>query len=230
MLNKDAWLTSIMGKNVFNLNIGSIPDLKISDLPRSASLVVAKIPVGDLRKYRVLQELKFLLIDTSIQLKKVIEERDTFASLKDITFASYSHEQQIAKIAGSSFKYDRFHSDPNIPNRIAKKIKSEWTRSFFRGSRGNWMVIAEVKGAVVGFLQILKVGNSEIAIDLIAVKNSHRQNGLAEKMINFSIENCGMKGGNIFVGTQISNIPSLSLYEKMGFRINSAQHVFHLHL
>ena len=33
----------------------------------------------------------------------------------------------------------------------------------------------------------------------------------------------------IAVGTQVANLPSVRLYEKLGFRLAAAQYVFHFH-
>lgn len=230
MLMKDDWLTSILGKDVFQIDSDLIVNLKSTDLPGSQSLVIAKMPTYAIKECRSLQRLNFYLVDTNVQLQRSVVANENFFRGEGIRFAECSDEQQISKIAGSSFIYDRFHADPSIPDESAEKIKSEWARNFFRGHRGEWMIVAENDGVITGFLQILKaVADDSITIDLIAVHGDQRQRGVAAKMIQFAIENCGMSGGSIKVGTQLSNTPSLSLYIKMGFQITSAQYIFHLH-
>ena len=230
MLIKDDWLTSILGKDVFQLNLVSISNLNFSELPGASSLVVAKLPTDAMQECISLQKSHFYLVDTNIQLQRLVGIGENFYSSENVRFAEHSDEESIAKIAESSFKYDRFHTDPAIANERAAKIKSEWTRNFFKGKRGNSMIVAVEGDAISGFLQILNSNDDSIIIDLIAVNGSQRQKGIATKMIQFAIENCGMEGGNIKVGTQLSNTPSLSLYLKMGFRIISTQHIFHLHI
>jgi hypothetical protein len=36
--------------------------------------------------------------------------------------------------------------------------------------------------------------------------------------------------GALLVGTQVANIPSVRLYERMGFSLSSSQYVLHLHV
>ena len=67
-----------------------------------------------------------------------------------------------------------------------------------------------------------------LIIDLIAVEPSHQGNGLATAMIKFAADYCG-KWQRMLVGTQVSNIPSIRTYEKLGFRMCGSSYVFHYH-
>ena len=63
------------------------------------------------------------------------------------------------------------------------------------------------------------IRKNEVVIDLIAVDKKFRKKGIASKLIKGMI-NYYRKDYSIYsVGTQISNIPSINLYEKCGFNI-----------
>ena len=70
--------------------------------------------------------------------------------------------------------------------------------------------------------------NDEIVIDLIAVDKEQRRKNVASDMIAFAtINRSGAR--SIRVGTQVVNLPSMALYEKLGFQISDAVYVFHYH-
>jgi ribosomal protein S18 acetylase RimI-like enzyme len=148
-----------------------------------------------------------------------------------IRFARPDDEKEVRALAGSAFQYSRFHLDPAIPAALAHRIKSEWAGNWFRGARGDGMIVAEDAGRVAGFLQLLWRGE-RLVIDLVAVDPASRARGLARAMIG-----CAAKRGTgdarrpaaITVGTQAANIPSVRLYESLGFRLRGSQYVLHHH-
>jgi ribosomal protein S18 acetylase RimI-like enzyme len=89
------------------------------------------------------------------------------------------------------------------------------------------MVVAEVEGRIAGFLQLL-CPDDKLIIDLIAVDQGQRRKNIASDMIAYGQKN-SHSAGVIRVGTQVVNYPSLSLYEKLGFRVAGAAYVFHYH-
>lgn len=140
--------------------------------------------------------------------------------------AQPADEDDVAAIAAVAFTCSRFHNDPAIPKALANKIKEKWARNFFRGLRGDAMIIAAHGKTVVGFNLLIKKDNVLI-IDLIAVNEAHRQRGLATAMISEAATTPSVN--LIRVGTQLSNIPSLRAYEKAGFIITNTEHVWHCH-
>jgi len=88
------------------------------------------------------------------------------------------------------------------------------------------MIIALLDGNVVGFLQLI-IKKEIIIIDLIGVDKKSQGKGVATEMIKFAHENNENK--SIKVGTQISNIPSLRLYQNIGFVFSSSNYIFHYH-
>ena len=59
------------------------------------------------------------------------------------------------------------------------------------------------------------------------VEEAYRRRGIAAEMIAF-VES-QFTPAVIAVGTQVANLPSVRLYEKLGFRLASTQYVFHFH-
>lgn len=94
------------------------------------------------------------------------------------------------------------------------------------------MVVAELEGKIVGFLQLLWAPRDELVVDLVAVDAAARGNGLAREMIEYAAlhgTGGGRRAAGMRAGTQAANIPSVRLYEGMGFRLASAECVLHYH-
>lgn len=89
------------------------------------------------------------------------------------------------------------------------------------------MVVATAADTPVGFLQLL-AREKQLIIDLIAVDQEAQGAGLATGMIQFAARQLS-NFESMLVGTQIANIPSLRVYEKLGFRMCGASYMYHYH-
>jgi ribosomal protein S18 acetylase RimI-like enzyme len=226
-MHKDLWLTDLMKCEVYHLGINDISGFQRSDIPVGNVFVDAKIKVNDIESVIHLLDQGFHLIDTNIQLTRPSQKY--IGSVENCRFATPEDEEYVKQIAASSFTNSRFHLDPQIKDGIANLIKAEWAGNYFKGQRGDWMIVAEQNKEIVGFLQLFGKIPDTILIDLVAVKKDRQGQGWGAKMIFYAIQNCINDSVTTVVGTQISNTASLSFYSKMGFKISSAQYVFHLH-
>lgn len=227
----DEWLSKVidvvsyrvMPKTSFNT-------LDLNKIPFKNFFMYGQADVGDSEMIKKFQKSNFELIDTNIKLifdaKKLVAD---YKYCEGIRFAASYDEFMVRKIAHKEFIYDRFHVDKKINTAAASKVKEEWAGNFFVGKRGDWLVVSEEDGEVNGFLLLLKGVNNSVVIDLIAVDEKHKRKGIAKKMIEFSMNSCLDSRSAMYVGTQIQNLESLSLYTSMGFRVISASYIWHLH-
>lgn len=222
----DKWLSRIIGKPVYCLEY-FLDNIEHKDLPEGQMFIWSKIPVEDNKRLTRLQKLGFYLVDTNIQF--YLAKKINFQYSLNVRFAQPDDELEIRALAKNSFEYNRFNKDPNISKEIASKIKEDWAGNFFLGKRGKWMVVVEHDSKIVGFLQLIHKNNDIIVIDLIAVDEKKRGKGLAKEMISFAYENCLKNNSVMEVGTQIANTSSIELYLKLGFHINTASYVLHMH-
>jgi ribosomal protein S18 acetylase RimI-like enzyme len=168
-------------------------------------------------------------VDVAVTFEGPAPEESSGAGVR---FARLSDRDPVAAIARSSFRFSRFHLDPLMPPAVANAIKAEWAANFFTGRRGDGMVVAEVDGIVVGFLQLLWSGIGVLVIDLIGVAASHQRRGIARNMIYYAARHGtgdARKPNRVRVGTQVANTQSVRLYESLGLRLVGAQYVLHYH-
>ena len=157
--------------------------------------------------------------------ERIIPDKDIQENIQ-ICFADKTHMKSAGKIARDNFIYSRFHLDPHIDNNIANQIKQNWVENYFLGKRGDKMVLALIDSEPVGFLQ-LRLKEKILFIDLIGVDKKEQGKGIASAMIRYANQN--IEHSCIKVGTQIGNLPSIKLYQNLGFVFSGSDYVFHYH-
>ncbi len=230
----DEWLGERLGKPAYHLS-GRPADLGADQwaMARSVTPVFldAKIAVDDRVGAGLLVQAGFSLIDTLLTFDAPIGRLRHGGPPHpglDVGFVLPAEESAVVDIAGAVFGMDRYYRDPMISKAAASRMKRDWAANYFRGQRGRWMVVARDGGRVVGFLQLLYLDGRYMFIDLIAVAPSHMGQGVGKAMIAYAVDHCP-DVDTVIVGTQAVNIPAARLYETMGFRLTSLQHVFHCH-
>lgn len=236
MFYKDTWLSDEIGKNVYHLKISNFAEILFLNAWKKfrvehvneSYLIFSRIPTNSMNIIHCLEKANFKLIDTSTQFefsnKKLsdIEQNNVL----EICYAENSYKQELENIAKDNFQYSRFHLDPLIDDDIANKIKQNWVKSYFFGKRGDKMLLALLNKRPVGFLQLI-VKEKELIIDLICVDKKAQGRGVASSLIKFA--GADMKPATIKVGTQISNLASINLYQKLGFILAKSDYIFHYH-
>lgn len=228
-LHHDVWLTRQLGRAVWQVRDSD--DGEPLSLLGSASpaFAYAKVDTADVAGLWRLTDAGFRVVDAAVTL-----ETSTRVDVRggDLRFAVPHDGEAVRRIAGSSFRYSRFHVDPLIPLDLAHSIKAEWAANFFAGTRGDGMVVAERNGRVVGFTQLMWRADDCLVIDLIAVEPAHQGEGIGRAMIGYAWERGtgdGRRPLRLRVGTQVANTPSIRLYESLGFRLIASQYVMHCH-
>ena len=234
-LVKDEWLGQILGQDVYRLNCNDefLNHIKkdpkpFTNLSSQRVFIYTKIPTTQITAAQVLEQNGFFLVDTNVVFKKNVLAQENSQATNEMRFATSSDQDQVANLAKEAFLYSRFHLDPAFSKIQANKIKEEWVKNFFLKKRGDQMVVAVVNNHVVGFTQLIFGKDKVLTIDLIGTDPQFRRRGIAQEMIDFAQNDCS--GFDfIRVGTQVANVASVTLYEKMGFRLETSQYVFHYH-
>jgi len=234
-LHHDQWLSDVLKHEVYQLDVSyefikspESTNRAFSSKIRSKNVFIyAKVQVHDHGAIKLLENLGFNLVDTNIIFEKPIDSPSRGAGSSEIRFAVPEDRRGVRSLAAYSFSYSRFHLDALIPNDQANQIKASWAENFFFGRRGDSMVVTSVDGKIAGFVQLLHSGK-DLVIDLIAVDRNFRRKGIASDMICFA--QAAIKGfKRVRVGTQLANIPSIRMYERLKFMAIDASYVFHYH-
>jgi dTDP-4-amino-4,6-dideoxy-D-galactose acyltransferase len=141
--------------------------------------------------------------------------------------AEEADSRELERIAFSSFTRDRFHADPRIPPDVADRIYENWIRNSLRGIGADVVIVGEAEGRLAGFVTCRVdersgriLGLSVGTIALVAVDGRARGKGVGTAMMLEALRWFREHGAAVVeVGTQLRNIPSSRVYERMGFRL-----------
>jgi len=234
----DQWLAHILQREVYKIVVNDDLLEKTSghtstvyqllrELQSRSVFLYSKVPTNFLPAVKFLEGLGFNLISTEVVFNKPISSH-RFEGHSVVRFAVSEDQSQVVELARRSFVYSRFHLDSAFERKVADNTRAEWVKSYFAGKRGDAMVVAVVNEVAAGFSLLLYEKDGSLTMDLIAVDESHRRRGVAKDMIAYA-ESQYQRFTQIRVGTQLANIPSMGLYETMGFKMAEAQYIFHYH-
>lgn len=201
---------------------------------QSRALYYAKVDTTDVATVGLLGDHRFHVVDVNVTLRFAGgHARARGPSDVIVVELRPDHARAVLEIAGSTFEYSRFHLDPNIPRTVADRVKREWIQSYVDRARGDCLFVALVGGEPAGFLAALcggADGRSTAAIDLVGVATSCRRRGAGRALVDAFVETYLGRCEVLEVGTQIANVPSLRLYESLGFAVHRSAYVMHRHV
>ena len=235
-IQRDAFLESILDRPAYKINELSEPSvlklLNDQSYKKKGSFFYTKVDCSNVSNLRAFENSGFKIIEENITLGKEGGEPNLKESFWDsqqyeIRWAQAEDRNFVEDIAQKNFSHDRFHQDQKIDNSVADEIKRQWAGNFFSGKRGDAMIVAPAKNRPVAFL-LLFLAKKHSVIDLIAVCKKHRKKGLSKQMFGYALQNLSDRNRWI-VGTQSTNIPSVKLYESLGFQTIGSQYVLHRH-
>ena len=223
-MKKDKYLSDLM-----KFNCG-IADFKIdNDLIDIDQFRFVYAKTGISTHNSILAHKKnFYLADVTVKYRYILSNGiEIFNENDEVEIANVKVKNSVIKLAKESFIFDRFHSDPNIPNEIASEIKGQWIKKYFNGERGdNCFVILANETEAKGFL-LTVIRQKEVVIDAIAVDKRFRKEGVAKKLIKGMINHYKQNYSKYSVWTQASYMPSINLYQKFGFNVAEYGLVWH---
>ncbi|MDD5186779.1 MAG: GNAT family N-acetyltransferase [Methanoregula sp.] len=238
-LEPDSWLSKIFSYPVFRvIDIEQDPSMPADDLIRRSHIsqifYYAKVPVGRLDLVHALNDAGFKVVDVNVTFECTPRETKIDQTSPIIIHVARPEDRDATlNLAETCFLYSRFHLDPEISNDLANLIKREWVANYFKGERGEQILVAERNAKPIGFLAITKgiSGNKSIrAIDLIGIQSEYQRIGAGSRLVNFFINDSVTKCDILRVGTQIANVPSMNFYQRCGFYITESAYVLHAHV
>jgi ribosomal protein S18 acetylase RimI-like enzyme len=233
---RDDWLSVVLERDVFRVDDsaadGTALRRQIAD--QSGAFYFAKVATTDVDRLRTLRMLGFDVVDVNLTFAAsalaIVAAADAATGV-EVTAAQEAQRAAVLDIAGSCFRYSRFHLDPQVGTAAAHAVKREWIRSYFEGRRGDRLFVASVDGRPAGFLAALTQSSGRrqsAVIDLIGVAADRQRSGVGRALVRAFARHYG-GDTELIVGTQAANIPSIRMYEGLGFRAIASAYVLHRH-
>jgi GNAT superfamily N-acetyltransferase len=221
----DSWLAEVMARPVFRVAGGGDADAVGRHLVDHPGFYFAKVATDCIADVSSLSRLGFTVVDTNVTFELGREPQGPPGF--DVGPMADGETDAVLDIAGSAFRYSRFHLDPLVGDPLAHRIKREWIRNYALRVRGDALLVARMNGRPCGFLAAL-IANDTAVIDLVAVATEAHGKGAGAALTAAFAER--YRGKRRIVGTQVANVPSIRLYTKLGFTLANSQYVLHHHV
>jgi ribosomal protein S18 acetylase RimI-like enzyme len=250
-LQEKPWESGLLGLPVYQIHFrpdGAVAGLaSIQDSLRridesfsdTRALLCARLPATDGVRVRALEEAGFHLMECYLTLRHALDALPSPWEEDGIGPATPAELPALRRIAAESFQYSRFHMDPRIGREKAALTRSEWVENAVKGGDKTVLTIrsqrvSTEKIEIAGFVCIRIPSGSGAkktgVLDLIAVHPDYQGRGLGLALTRACLEACRREGcQSVEVGTQAHNIPSIRLYETVGFRLSGAAYSYHKH-
>jgi ribosomal protein S18 acetylase RimI-like enzyme len=231
LLAPDDWLARTLGRPAYGLRLPLPPvpllAAALARLPGEA-FCFTKVPEGDSTSSAVLEGCGFRQVDTQVTLERAGEPAPAAPRL-EVRRAEPRDRDAVLDIAGSCFRFSRFHQDTRIGLQAAHAVKRAWAANCLDGERGEEVLVALDRGRPAGFLAVLLAPDAAV-IDLIGVATGSQRLGIGTALVDAFVARWRGRAARLRVGTQAVNAPSIALYERCGFRRVAATRVLHAHL
>ncbi len=238
-LRGDGWLGEILGRPVFRLD-GPIDVATITEelsahvRSQARAFYFAKIDCARVDAVRALGRAGFFVADVNVTFERASRAgaASQAAPAVEVSECTGADDERVLRIAKTAFRYTRFHLDPLIGKDAADEIKRAWVASYIAKTRGDRLFVARTGGRAVGFLAALRAtheGRTKSTIDLVAVDSDFQRRNVGRALVDAFAAHYRDEVDVLAVGTQIANVPSIRLYERLGFTLARSEYVLHLH-
>jgi GNAT superfamily N-acetyltransferase len=237
-ISEDRWLSERFGHPVFGLDSSQPAERMLTELReelagRRTASYQAKIPAARVELVHALGALGFRVVSVTITLRRRPPEFEQEQPGVGIGEARSELAGALANLAEAAVTRDRFHLDPAIPDRVARRVKRDWVANCVTGGRCEGVLVAAEDDVPLGFLAVTagRRGDEHVrVIDLMAVAAESRGRGVGGALVKRFLDDSRGTCDHVRVGTQAANPEAIRFYQGMGFFVEEAAYDLHLHV
>jgi ribosomal protein S18 acetylase RimI-like enzyme len=187
--------------------------------------------------FNVPQKLSFLEQPVSdAGFEKCTSSVDLFMDLKNrmpdkicgaIRMASSGDEKHLSDIASRAFRRSRLYNTGVLSPEKVDEYHAKWITNLMN-SDSDTVFVVDKNDKPAGFLTVKTYpGQRNGRIILLATDENYRRQGLGRTLLDGVLGWALGRLDGLYVKTQESNTPAITLYEKIGFRIVDRENGYH---
>ena len=222
---RDKFISKLLGYDAFIIKKYNIQ--KLSNLKKPFFITLkskSKINKSNSKKTKDFNiSLESIMVNYE---RKFLENKSTFYKCRNATRKDIP---QLKKICLEKTSGSRFYSDKKLNKKFRESFRFEWLLNYFRGKRGNFLIVAYKEKKILGFILLIKIKNG-LRIDLIVTKKTFYNKKVGVTLINFANNNLIKNKQKIYAGTNVHNIQANNFYKKVGFqKTKISTYNYHIH-
>jgi len=228
------WDTKTFGYPVYRINSfdfpGQFKEILEQIRQKKGRLVYVFLDFEDFIMNQTAVKNGGILVDEKITFIKNIGEEIYRKDTKIISYLGHRLNQNLVRLAFQAGEYSRFKIDRNFKNNEFEKLYEKWMENSLKGVIAK-DVLVYIEGNVE--LGVVTIGekNGKADIGILAVDKNSRGKSIGTKLVNAAFSLIKKWGFNqIQVVTQRKNEIACRFYERIGFRIERIENVYHFWL
>jgi len=152
-------------------------------------------------------------------------KESTLSKSKEIKrFVEKKPDKDLINLIVDGGKFSRFYVDPKIKNKQYEELHKLWITN---SVKNNTIFVIENNGKIIAFVS-LNEKNNRGNIDFIVVDKKHRGKGLATKLMEHAHIWFALNGyKTVQADTQIKNVNACKMYEKLGYKKEKSEKIYH---
>lgn len=219
----NQWESDFFARPIGKVNF--VEHLTVLDKTEFA-LVQAKIGSAELDKITLLQQQGFVLVEGEVDFCLALANLSPEPTACEV--ASEADIGELQTLFGNAFPTSRFRS-PYFSTEENCRFYQTWIAKAVRGEFDHLCLIARsTSGQIKGGISLRANGN-QVRVGLLAVSPLFQGQGIARQLLTAAI--CWAKlqqASQLWIATQISNLPAINLYQKLGAKIHNTAYWFYL--
>lgn len=188
-------------------------------------------PSGDIVLVRALSSTRFNLVETRLNYFLKLGQNQVPASIDIIKEASLTDIPHLRSVAiKMRNRFDRVHADPAFSQDAADQYLARFVEESVKGFADLVLKIVDDKGVPFGFLAgnyPTEISGTQVSRLVLAAVDSSVQKGGLYDLLREMIYRVKIKNADYLTTiTQAANIPAIRVWEKAGFSLFKATHLY----
>lgn len=192
-----------------------------------------RVDTDDLAIIHGVEEAGFRLVDSIVT--PIFDLKRPLPKKEGVKIRPYEGKdlEELREMTRGLFKFGRFHTDPNLPDKACDELYVKWVERD-TGGYADTILLSEQDGQITGFIACLinkdfnrHFGINLGTIDLFGVRAQNQGRGVGTSLICAALEWFKDKVDLVRSGTMIKNYPAIRIYQKAGFKIVETNFSFH---
>jgi len=217
----------------FNLNIGQLDVVGVFDVSNfeHEAKKFDLVYVFSSQEIKSLQPFCFLDKKVRYSMNKKVDLKFDFKNTQTFTMEKFkenkdSHEELLELVFASGYK-SRFFLDKKMGRDRFERLYTRWIENGINDKENVDVFVIKEDGHIVAFVEQVRK-ETEMNISLIATSSNVRGNGYGRALVKKVIANfLDSDMETLSVYTQLDNKGACDFYEKMGFRLENVNYIYH---
>jgi len=222
------WDSELFGLKACELKINTADRLLIEStlnfdvfLKLKYEHVLVRVPSAEIDVVQILEGLGFVTVDGYLNFTyNLARDRCPEFDMYCVRPATADDLDELIGITQQAYQKDRYHCDPFLDKGTADRVYRTWIENSVLGLYDTRVDVVDWGVYIAGF-STCRLGENKCGfVGLTAVRNVVSGMGVGKDLLKANLRYFFDNGmGTVEVGTQLSNIAAIRLYNSVGFKV-----------